>query len=540
MEKLTIENFRSIKDKITIDLTKINILTGPNNSGKSNILKLLVLISDYLNSDNHFILSFNGISSGKHKIGSFQNAINWNNWKSKKTLKFSYERDIYIISFEFVPNVDSKNSKGVTEIQTGKLFRFEFVNKINNSRISIQNKSEFEYEIYADSSIISDLWLGKDFDKNDNDTKSRLEANESFYMKKIEDLFFQAKDLYKNNEEFWKKLDSIAFHSRFLESIRYKLGEYRTGKDKNPGTNPVCIIYNSVRDIDKGPRTISFIVKNTLQEYFRKIATDISKDEKISVNNELAHLYRKLDAFIKIPLMHMNPDRSNQVRIHLNSENTTEISRIISSFNSKPFKKDGPANIFLIKWMKNLKIGDNYRFRSLEGIATAVEIKDRQGWHNIVDKGFGAGQIFSLLIRIAEYVEKTGPKTGNYYKEAPSFPLVVAIEEPEANLHPKFQSYLADIFFDAVKIANLQFLIETHSEYFIRRFQFLVADSSFELDNTDVKIFYFNDPYLLANATDLIYDLEIRPDGMLKKDFGPGFFDESTRLTIDLLKSQKN
>jgi len=535
MEKLTIENFRSIKDKITIDLTKINILTGPNNSGKSNILKLLVLISDYLDSDNHLVLSFNGINSGKHKIDSFQNAINWNNWKSKKTLKFSYERDIYIISFEFVPNADSKNKKSSTEIQTGKLFRFEFINKINNSRISFQNKSEFEYEIYADTSIISDLWTGKDMDNNNSETKKRLEWNESLHKRSIEDLFFEANDLNKNTEEFWKKLDSIAFHSRFLQDARYKLGEFRVGKDKNSGTNPVCIIYNSSKDIGKGSNTISFIIKNILQQYFSKIA-----DEKKDVNNELVHLYRKLDTFIKIPFMHLNPDRSNQVRIYLNSENSTEISRIISTFNIKPLKKDGPANIFLIKWMKNLKIGDNYRFRNLEGIATAVEIKDKHGWHNIVDKGFGAGQIFSLLIRIAEYVEKTGPKLGNYHKEVPSFPLLIAIEEPEANLHPKFQSYLADIFFDAIKIANLQFLIETHSEYFIRRFQFLVADGSYELDNTDVKVFYFNDPDHIDNATDQVYDLEIRPDGMLKKDFGPGFFDESTRLTIDLLKSQKN
>jgi hypothetical protein len=32
--------------------------------------------------------------------------------------------------------------------------------------------------------------------------------------------------------------------------------------------------------------------------------------------------------------------------------------------------------------------------------------------------------------------------------------------------------------------------------------------------------------------------LTIRPDGLMDDDFGEGFFDESTRLIIDLLKIQ--
>ena len=45
IESISIENFRSFKDKIIIsDLSDINIFIGPNNAGKSNILEALRFI----------------------------------------------------------------------------------------------------------------------------------------------------------------------------------------------------------------------------------------------------------------------------------------------------------------------------------------------------------------------------------------------------------------------------------------------------------------------------------------------------------------
>src|SRR3990172_8321330 len=43
IEKLIIHRFRGIREGIISDLSKINILVGPNNSGKSAILEILYL-----------------------------------------------------------------------------------------------------------------------------------------------------------------------------------------------------------------------------------------------------------------------------------------------------------------------------------------------------------------------------------------------------------------------------------------------------------------------------------------------------------------
>ena len=48
LQTVTIQNFKSLKD-VTVNLQKVNLLIGPNNSGKSNFLKGLAFIKEHLN-----------------------------------------------------------------------------------------------------------------------------------------------------------------------------------------------------------------------------------------------------------------------------------------------------------------------------------------------------------------------------------------------------------------------------------------------------------------------------------------------------------
>jgi predicted ATPase len=51
---------------------------------------------------------------------------------------------------------------------------------------------------------------------------------------------------------------------------------------------------------------------------------------------------------------------------------------------------------------------------------------------------------------------------------------VLLIEEPESNLHPALQSKLAVFFVELANKYNKQIIIETHSEYIIRKIQYVV------------------------------------------------------------------
>ncbi len=112
---------------------------------------------------------------------------------------------------------------------------------------------------------------------------------------------------------------------------------------------------------------------------------------------------------------------------------------------------------------------------------------------------------------------------------------VLIVEEPEANLHPNLQSKLADIFYLAYKTLNVHFIIESHSEYMIRKLQYLIASDESDLKTEDVAVYYLNDPENLTIGQDQIYKLKIREDGFMDNDFGQGFFDEATSLSLSLL-----
>jgi len=47
LETVTIQNFKSLKD-VTVKLQKVNLLIGPNNSGKSNFLKSLIFVNEHM------------------------------------------------------------------------------------------------------------------------------------------------------------------------------------------------------------------------------------------------------------------------------------------------------------------------------------------------------------------------------------------------------------------------------------------------------------------------------------------------------------
>lgn len=81
MEKITINNFRKIKETWELNLAPITFLTGTNNSGKSSVLKSLTLLDGFGNSKNHFELNFNQKHSRNHKIDCFSNALNRQNLK---------------------------------------------------------------------------------------------------------------------------------------------------------------------------------------------------------------------------------------------------------------------------------------------------------------------------------------------------------------------------------------------------------------------------------------------------------------------------
>ena len=96
----------------------------------------------------------------------------------------------------------------------------------------------------------------------------------------------------------------------------------------------------------------------------------------------------------------------------------------------------------------------------------------------LTDVGFGVSQVLPVIVECF-YVPRRS---------------IVIFEQPEVHLHPSVQADLADLFVDAIRAREdgepreCQFIIESHSEHFLRRLQRRIAEE--ELSEKDVAIYF--------------------------------------------------
>jgi len=95
-----------------------------------------------------------------------------------------------------------------------------------------------------------------------------------------------------------------------------------------------------------------------------------------------------------------------------------------------------------------------------------VRTKGSDDWVDLPDVGFGISQVLPVLVQ-------------SFY--APHGAIIL-MEQPEIHLHPNAQSALADVMIDVINSRenwedrNIQLIIETHSEHFLRRLQRRIAE----------------------------------------------------------------
>ena len=206
---------------------------------------------------------------------------------------------------------------------------------------------------------------------------------------------------------------------------------------------------------------------------------------------------------------------------------------------------------FINKWIRKFGVGHSIDM-SIDEDGTGVKIRlyenpdDTKGTL-LSEQGYGITQLFVILLRIETAILESQSYTwakNKRYLASPSnleeskletfrTPSTLAIEEPEVHQHPKFQSMLADLFFDAYTNYNVHFIIETHSEYLIRRTQVIVSNQEYA-SNLDVeKDCPFQTYYVPVGGVP--YSLGYRKDGKFKESFGSGFYDEASNLAFEIL-----
>ena len=195
--------------------------------------------------------------------------------------------------------------------------------------------------------------------------------------------------------------------------------------------------------------------------------------------------------------------------------------------------------VFWKKHLQSFEIADDIEIKiDHESMYYKIFLLVNQEWVNLKDMGFGVSQVIPILLSLSQ--EPNQWAWLNPEHEPHHLPIVMLIEEPESNLHPALQSKLADFFVEAAEQFNIQFIIETHSEYLIRKLQYLTAKKVIKPEDT--QLYYFHHPDRIPKGEKQIYPINIRKDGSLTKNFGSGFFDEAGNIALELflLKNEQS
>ena len=205
------------------------------------------------------------------------------------------------------------------------------------------------------------------------------------------------------------------------------------------------------------------------------------------------------------------------------------------------------TNDFMNYWIKQFGIGDSLSLHlDDEGLGIKIRLHktaDDKG-RLLSDEGYGITQLISILLQIETAILSSKEEKANHNYSLSVFDgydtsvfhfeeNTIAIEEPEIHLHPSYQSKLAEMFAEAYSKYNIHFIIETHSEYLIRKLQVMVADKECNLKSESVSLNYVDK---IGKGSSYNKQITIKEDGRLSEPFGPGFFDEAKGLVMKMMK----
>lgn len=276
------------------------------------------------------------------------------------------------------------------------------------------------------------------------------------------------------------------------------------------------ILENNQRINVKGLHSANTILEDSIPEnaFFNKMIRDT-----------YAEIFEHLINFKKIQII-TNKRAFDDRQYHI--KNRKELY-LLQQLNKE--KNKTHLNNIIKRYVSDFEIAEDIKFDIDEDLMMCKVLLLTKGkWVNIKDEGFGISKLIPLILSIQP----------EYDRDAGYAPVIILIEEPESNLHPALQSKLAELFVDLSKRFNIQFIIETHSEYLIRKLQYLTAKKLIKPEDT--QLYYFHHPDRIPGGEDQIYPINIKSDGSLTKDFGKGFFDEADNIALELflLKAYQN
>jgi predicted ATP-dependent endonuclease of OLD family len=549
MNKIAFNNFRRFQDFPTLELGKISIMVGRNNSGKSTMVKAILLVLDYLQNQQYDTFSFTNKSLEDANIVTFGRAKNNTSYPGQE-VSFHFENENFIFSIFIYGNDDDTNASVSKIIINDTYSKTTF--EINYTK-EIINITKFNSRIVTKFDSLNDLikeisdvkieLKKEDFDKKStkglrlidhynslNDKVSKLSNNlvDEYETNRNDEIFNISYPLQLNFDNKTEASILEEFVSNFLflnDAELRKLKEIRNN-----------FAHNKI-DTESIEKLLAELFVNEVNNYAGD-ESDLKKLEDriqllVDVDNYKSELLKSINkavkSFNKTIIYYLGANPSKQSALFSIRDKQNNLAQAIHEFKQLKIEYGSPEYIFVKKWMTEFEIGSKFLIEFYAGEAYEFYVFDKDDKQtHLADKGMGSLQAMMLILKVATIIRKE--------KDRLKY-VTVIVEEPELNLHPEFQGKLADFFHEVNKQYHLKFIIETHSEYLIRKSQNITVKESYTdlegLNPNPFKLHYFDK----ANGP---YEMKYLENGKFDRNFGEGFYDVASKSAMQLIQSNKN
>lgn len=509
MKQIGFNNFRKFQSFPPIDLSPITIFVGENNAGKSTVVKAILALLDFLNSryfeidrkkDEKAILEHQFYFNKSYfaHIGTFKRAL-YNNADDNQ-ISFSLTLDEYKIDIEVVG--DKKDEEAIS----GRIVKLKLLMILFNIELTFDFLKDNIHVVFHNKP--SELYIAEEGEPQFRIYGEKEVKTSDYFSSMSKEIVMDVPITGQTGmiggpllgmlmDRFTSKLEAIAYHEDTKRRAKARKSEMQT-----------------IDGLSK--EAVDFIGKN--KEF-------LCRD---SFRWPFMRFYDLSDSDVEYIYAHA----VTQTVIYSAKDTNDYFVKTIHEFANQRVGKNSKIHAFITNWMKEFNIGVDYEIKSVGGEAHIVKIQGKDGnLVNLADKGMGSIQLMILLFRLATKMSER--RLGLRSSRSG---MTIIVEEPEQNLHPMLQSKLADLFFTLNQEYGFKFIIETHSEYLIRKTQVIVGDkykTEEELKKNPFRVYYFP-------ADGIPYDMVYTTSGLFQEKFGDGFINEAGRLHMTVLKNSKS
>ena len=507
MNKIGFTNFRRFEKFQPLEYKGITFLVGRNNSGKSTVVKALLLVDHYLKSGEILTFSFGNNILEDVNIVTYGRAQF--SGSKREAIDFVFEVDQYRVEISIIGDTDDTTALiDVLLIMDRKNnFNYSFEPMENEVSISKANLFDWELEAEMDSGIEKLSTEIKNLKSKIGSSNLKKTSKEYIFLLEELKSIEKKRDLLAGEKESIKIKNSFLIRSELPESLNLSESILQV-------INGALFIYEQeYNEVQKG--------KAPSKEFKDYVGF---KEESFKIERSFEEFYKTINSNT---LFYLGANPSKQSALFSIRDKNNALAQAINDFNQLRIIPGDKIYLFVQKWMKSMGVGDSFEIYMHGGEAYEVKIISDNKEVHLADKGMGSIQAMLLIFRLASVIHKARVSKTN---------TTVIIEEPELNLHPQLQSKLADLFLELNQDYHINFIVETHSEYMLRRSQVLVAENEFEVKPNENPFCTY---YFPTNSNEPPYRLEYNEHGVFNKNFGEGFFDEASASTLELLKLQR-